>query len=62
MRNALVTRLATSETVGNLARNINTETLVWNGITILVSYEPHWLGGPGEPLADSGLIPPGIPI
>ena len=51
------------------ARNITTETFVWEGVTILVSYEPDWLGlgakGIGTPYAHlevQVLEPKGAPL
>lgn len=51
------------------ARVITTETFVWEGVTILVSYEPDWLGlgakGVGEGYAHlevQVLEPKGAPL
>ena len=42
-----------AETSGSWGRNFILTTMVWNGITILVSFEPDWLG-----LASAGLDMP----
>lgn len=39
-----MTSLNSAEVFTTWQRCITTETLVWNEITILVSYEPDWLG------------------
>jgi hypothetical protein len=47
-----VNSLTSKEIPASRQRTILCSELVWNGITLLVSYEPHWLGLPGEPLRE----------
>jgi hypothetical protein len=49
---SVVNSFTSTEVPTSGQRTILCDELVWNGITVLVSYEPHWLGLPGEPLSE----------
>jgi len=67
--NAAVNSLTSNEASAAARRTILCDSLVWNGITLLVSYEPDWLGlaaaGFQEPYAHlelQVLHPEGAPL
>ncbi len=67
--NSTVTILTGSPASGTRQRFILTDTFVWNGISVLVSFEPDWLGlaaaGMDEPYAHlelQVLSPKGAPL
>jgi hypothetical protein len=69
MRKATMSTLTSSEAFAAAGRRITTELLVWNDITVLVSFEPDWLnlaaGGFDSPWAHlelQVLEPRGAPL